>query len=61
MIFNSISWKLHTTALFSSQQLSATNPPSSVAMYLKTKNNIIFYNVPEPSTPSWKADSDFYN
>ena len=23
------------------------------------KNNLIFYNVPEPSTPSWKADSTY--
>ena len=23
------------------------------------KNNLIFYNVPEPTTPSWKADSAY--
>ena len=23
------------------------------------KNNLIFYNVPEPTTPSWKADSTY--
>ena len=25
------------------------------------KNSLIFYNVPEPTTPSWKADSAYIN
>ena len=25
------------------------------------KNNLIFYNVPEPNTPSWKADSTYFS
>ena len=57
-----------TTALSSSNpSLNAIHSPSSVATNIvkeladrkHRKTNLIFYNVPEPSTPSWKADSDF--
>lgn len=49
------------------QLLNVSNSPSSVATNIvkeledkeRRKNNLIFYNVPEPPTPSWKADSDF--
>ena len=56
-----------TTALSSSKpSLNAIYSPSSVATNIvkeladreRRKTNLIFYNVPEPSTSSWKADSD---
>ena len=57
----------HHISTASQQLLNVTNSPSSVATNIvkeledkeRRKNNLIFYNIPEPSTPSWKADSDF--
>ena len=48
----------------SQQLLNVTNSPSSRSVATNIvkecrKNNLIFYNIPEPSTQSWKADSDF--
>ena len=62
---NDLQWHISTA---SQQLLNVTNSPSSVTTNTvkeledkeRRKNNlIIFYNIPEPSTQSWKADSDF--
>ena len=56
---NDLQWHISTA---SQQLLNVTNSPSSVNTNIIKecrKNNQFFYNIPEPSTQSWKADSDF--